>query len=243
MKVFSYPKALNELKFHYCPGCTHGIAHRILGEVLEEMNLLDRVIGVGSVGCSAYIYEHYNFDFIQAAHGRASSVATGMKRVYPDKIVFAYQGDGDMAGLGLGEAIHTAARGEKVTVLFLNNAVYGMTGGQMAPTTLVGQKTSTTPKGRDPEVAGYPIKLLDMMAILDGCVFAARAALNSPQNVVKAKKYLTQAFQYQLENKGYSIVEFLSSCPTNWGLNPINALEFIEEEMIPNYPLGIIKQV
>jgi 2-oxoglutarate ferredoxin oxidoreductase subunit beta len=242
MKVFSYPKALNELKFHYCPGCTHGIAHRILGEVLEEMDLLDRAIGVGSVGCSAYIYEHYNFDFIQAAHGRASSVATGIKRVYPDKIVFAYQGDGDMAGLGLGEAIHTAARGEKVTIIFLNNAVYGMTGGQMAPTTLVSQKTSTTPKGRDPEVAGYPMRLLDMMAILDGCVFAARAALNSPQNVVKAKNYLKQAFQYQIENKGYSIVEFLSSCPTNWGLDPIRALKFIEEEMIPSYPIGIIKQ-
>ncbi|MGB9682609.1 MAG: thiamine pyrophosphate-dependent enzyme [bacterium] len=243
MKVFGYPKALNELKFHYCPGCTHGIAHRILAEVLEEMDLLDRAIGVGSVGCSAYIYEHYNFDFIQAAHGRASSVATGIKRVYPDKIVFAYQGDGDMAGLGLGEALHTAARGEKVTVLFLNNAVYGMTGGQMAPTTLVSQKTSTTPKGRSPESAGYPMRLLDMMAVLDGCAFAARAALNSPQNVIKAKNYLKQAFQYQIENKGYSIIELLSSCPTNWGLDPIGALKFIEEEMVPRYPLGIIKQI
>jgi 2-oxoglutarate ferredoxin oxidoreductase subunit beta len=243
MKIFSYPKALNELKFHYCPGCTHGIAHRILAEVLEEMDLLDRAIGVGSVGCSAYIYEHYNFDFIQAAHGRASSVATGIKRVYPEKIVFAYQGDGDMAGLGLGEAIHTAARGERVTVLFLNNAVYGMTGGQMAPTTLVSQKTSTTPRGRSPESAGYPMRLLDMMAVLDGCAFAARAALNSPQNVIKAKNYLKQAFQCQIENKGYSIVELLSSCPTNWGLDPIGALKFIEEEMVPNYPLGIIKQV
>jgi len=243
MKIFSYPKALNELKFHYCPGCTHGIAHRILAEVLEEMDLLDRAIGVGSVGCSAYIYEHYNFDFIQAAHGRASSVATGIKRVYPEKIVFAYQGDGDMAGLGLGEAIHTAARGERVTVLFLNNAVYGMTGGQMAPTTLVSQKTSTTPRGRSPESAGYPMRLLDIMAVLDGCAFAARAALNSPQNVIKAKNYLKQAFQCQIENKGYSIVELLSSCPTNWGLDPIGALKFIEEEMVPNYPLGIIKQV
>jgi 2-oxoglutarate ferredoxin oxidoreductase subunit beta len=207
------------------------------------MDLLDRAIGVGSVGCSAYIYEHYNFDFIQAAHGRASSVATGIKRVYPEKIVFAYQGDGDMAGLGLGEAIHTAARGERVTVLFLNNAVYGMTGGQMAPTTLVSQKTSTTPRGRSPESAGYPMRLLDMMAVLDGCAFAARAALNSPQNVIKAKNYLKQAFQCQIENKGYSIVELLSSCPTNWGLDPIGALKFIEEEMVPNYPLGIIKQV
>lgn len=147
MKIFSYPKALNELKFHYCPGCTHGIAHRLLAEVLEEMGLLDKTIGVGSVGCSAYIYEHYNFDFIQAAHGRASSVATGVKRVYPDRVVFAYQGDGDMAGLGLGEAMHTAVRGEKITVVFINNAVYGMTGGQMAPTSLISQKTSTTPRG------------------------------------------------------------------------------------------------
>lgn len=242
MKVFSYPKALNELKFHYCPGCTHGIAHRILAEVLEEMNLLDRVIGVGSVGCSAYIYEHYNFDFIQAAHGRASSVATGIKRVYPDRIVFAYQGDGDMAGLGLGEAIHTAGRGERITVIFINNAVYGMTGGQMAPTTLISQKTSTTPRGRDPESAGYPLKLLDMMAVLDGCVFAARASLTSPKNVLKAKEYLRQAFQYQIENKGYSIVEFLSACPTNWGLEPIKALRYIDEVMSKYYPPGIIKQ-
>lgn len=242
MKVFAYPKALNELKFHYCPGCTHGIAHRILAEVLEEMDLLDRAIGVGSVGCSAYIYEHYRFDFIQAAHGRASSVATGIKRVYPDRIVFAYQGDGDMAGLGLGEAIHTAVRGEKITVIFINNAVYGMTGGQMAPTTLLSQKTSTTPKGRDPESAGYPLKLLDVMAVLDGCAFAARASLTSPKNVLKAKEYLKMAFQYQLDKKGYSIVEFLSACPTNWGLDPVSALRYIDEVMSKYFPPGIIKQ-
>lgn len=242
MKVFSYPKALNELRFHYCPGCTHGIAHRLLAEVLEEMELLDKAIGVGSVGCSAYIYEHYQFDFIQAAHGRASSVATGIKRVYPDKIVFAYQGDGDLAGLGLGEAIHTAVRGERITVIFINNAVYGMTGGQMAPTTLISQRTSTTPIGRDPENTGYPIRLLDMMAVSEGCVFAARAALNSPRNVLKAKEYLRTAFQYQLDKKGYSIVEFLSSCPTNWGLDPIKALKHIDEAMTKYYPLGVIKQ-
>lgn len=242
MKVFSYPKALNELRFHYCPGCTHGIAHRLLAEVLEEMELLDKAIGVGSVGCSAYIYEHYQFDFIQAAHGRASSVATGIKRVYPDKIVFAYQGDGDLAGLGLGEAIHTAVRGERITVIFINNAVYGMTGGQMAPTTLISQRTSTTPTGRDPESTGYPIRLLDMMAVSEGCVFAARAALNSPRNVLKAKEYLRTAFQYQLDKKGYSIVEFLSSCPTNWGLDSIKALKHIDEAITKYYPLGVIKQ-
>jgi len=242
MKIFSYPKALNELKFHYCPGCTHGIAHRLLAEVLEEMGLLDKTIGVGSVGCSAYIYEHYNFDFIQAAHGRASSVATGVKRVYPDRVVFAYQGDGDMAGLGLGEAMHTAVRGEKITVIFINNAVYGMTGGQMAPTSLISQKTSTTPRGRDPESAGYPIRLLDMMAVSEGCAFAARAALNSPKNVLKAKEYLRMAFQCQLDRKGYSIVEFLSTCPTNWRLDTARSLKYIDEVMSSFYPPGIIKQ-
>jgi 2-oxoglutarate ferredoxin oxidoreductase subunit beta len=242
MKIFSYPKALNELKFHYCPGCTHGIAHRLLAEVLEEMGLLDKAIGVGSVGCSAYIYEHYNFDFIQAAHGRASSVATGVKRVYPDRVVFAYQGDGDMAGLGLGEAMHTAVRGEKITVVFINNAVYGMTGGQMAPTSLISQKTSTTPRGRDPESAGYPIRLLDMMAVSEGCAFAARAALNSPKNVLKAKEYLRMAFQCQLDRKGYSIVEFLSTCPTNWRLDTARSLKYIDEVMSSFYPPGIIKQ-
>ncbi|HHV80149.1 MAG TPA: thiamine pyrophosphate-dependent enzyme [bacterium] len=242
MKIFSYPKALNELKFHYCPGCTHGIAHRLLAEVLEEMGLLDKTIGVGSVGCSAYIYEHYNFDFIQAAHGRASSVATGVKRVYPDRVVFAYQGDGDMAGLGLGEAMHTAVRGEKITVVFINNAVYGMTGGQMAPTSLISQKTSTTPRGRDPESAGYPIRLLDMMAVSEGCAFAARAALNSPKNVLKAKEYLRMAFQCQLDRKGYSIVEFLSTCPTNWRLDTARSLKYIDEVMSSFYPPGIIKQ-
>jgi 2-oxoglutarate ferredoxin oxidoreductase subunit beta len=242
MKIFSYPKALNELKFHYCPGCTHGIAHRLLAEVLEEMGLLDKAIGVGSVGCSAYIYEHYNFDFIQAAHGRASSVATGVKRVYPDRVVFAYQGDGDMAGLGLGEAMHTAVRGEKITVVFIKNAVYGMTGGQMAPTSLISQKTSTTPRGRDPESAGYPIRLLDMMAVSEGCAFAARAALNSPKNVLKAKEYLRMAFQCQLDRKGYSIVEFLSTCPTNWRLDTARSLKYIDEVMSSFYPPGIIKQ-
>jgi 2-oxoglutarate ferredoxin oxidoreductase subunit beta len=206
------------------------------------MGLLDKAIGVGSVGCSAYIYEHYNFDFIQAAHGRASSVATGVKRVYPDRVVFAYQGDGDMAGLGLGEAMHTAVRGEKITVIFINNAVYGMTGGQMAPTSLISQKTSTTPRGRDPESAGYPIRLLDMMAVSEGCAFAARAALNSPKNVLKAKEYLRMAFQCQLDRKGYSIVEFLSTCPTNWRLDTARSLKYIDEVMSSFYPPGIIKQ-
>ncbi|HRU31906.1 MAG TPA: thiamine pyrophosphate-dependent enzyme, partial [bacterium] len=183
-----------------------------------------------------------NFDFIQAAHGRASSVATGVKRVYPDRVVFAYQGDGDMAGLGLGEAMHTAVRGEKIAVVFINNAVYGMTGGQMAPTSLISQKTSTTPRGRDPESAGYPIRLLDMMAVSEGCAFAARAALNSPKNVLKAKEYLRMAFQCQLDRKGYSIVEFLSTCPTNWRLDTARSLKYIDEVMSSFYPPGIIKQ-
>jgi len=239
--VFKRPELLTENKFHYCPGCHHGIMHRLLAEVLEEFNA-ENIIGVSSVGCSVFIYDYLDIDWVAAAHGRAPAVATGVKRAKPDRLVFAYQGDGDLAAIGTGEIVHAAARGEKITAIFINNAVYGMTGGQMAPTTLMGQKTTTTPFGRSFESQGYPVKMVEMLSVLDGVAYAARVALNSPKRILEAKKVLKKAFMVQKEGLGFSLIEVLSACPTNWGVSPVEALKWVEEKMIPYYPLGEYKK-
>ncbi|MGE5550983.1 MAG: thiamine pyrophosphate-dependent enzyme [Bacteroidota bacterium] len=241
-KVFGRPASLTRKTLSYCPGCTHGIVHRLVAECLDEMEARDRTIGVAPVGCAVFAYDFFDLDMHQAAHGRAPAVATGIKRVLPDRIVFAYQGDGDLASIGMAEIVHAAARGEKITVVFINNAIYGMTGGQMAPTTLVGQKTTTSPAGRDPEKAGYPIRVCELLATLPGAVYLARVSVHNPKNVLAAKAAIKRAFAIQEEGRGFSLVEVLSSCPTNWGMTPIEALKWIEEKMIPYYPLGTFRQ-
>jgi len=241
-KVFSRPKALADVKMNFCPGCSHGIVVRLIAELIDEFELLEDTIGVCPVGCSVFIYEFFNCDMHQASHGRAPAVATGVKRVHPDKFVFSYQGDGDLASIGTAEIVHAATRGEKISVIFINNAVFGMTGGQMAPTTLIGQKTTTSPYGRDPEVAGYPIRICEMLAQLEGSAYIARVAVNSPKRVIQAKRAIKKAFQTQLDNKGFSLIEVLSTCPTNWGLSPIEAGKWLEENMIPYYPLKVFKE-
>ncbi|ABB15248.1 thiamine pyrophosphate-dependent enzyme [Carboxydothermus hydrogenoformans] len=238
--MFKRPALLTEKNFHYCPGCHHGIMHRLLAEVLEEFNP-EETIGVSSVGCSVFIYDYIDIDWVAAAHGRAPAVATGVKRVKPDRLVFTYQGDGDLAAIGTGEIVHAAARGEKITAIFINNAVYGMTGGQMAPTTLTGQKTTTTPEGRNPAHQGYPVKMVEMLSVLDGVAYAARVALNTPKRILEAKKALRKAFKVQRANLGFSIIEVLSACPTNWGVSPVEALKWVDEKMIAYYPLGEYK--
>lgn len=241
MKVASRPKCLTDQHFSYCPGCTHGIGTRLVAEALDELGVIDRTVGVLSVGCSVMLYKFIDCDFIQAPHGRAPAVATGVKRALPDRTVFAYQGDGDMAAIGTAEIVHAAARGEKITIFFLNNAIYGMTGGQMAPTTLEGQVTTTTPTGRDPALAGYPIRMAEMLATLDGSAYIARVALNNPKNVRAAKRAIRKAFEVQEAGLGFSLVEVLSTCPTNWGAKPVDALKLIDEQMLPIYPLGEFK--
>ncbi|SMC55594.1 thiamine pyrophosphate-dependent enzyme [Sporomusa malonica] len=240
-KIFSRPKGLKDVPFHYCPGCHHGIIHRLVAEVLDELDVRDRAIGVAPVGCSVLSYEYFNFDAFEAAHGRAPAVATGVKRVHPDAVVFTYQGDGDLAAIGCAEIVHAAARGEKITTIFVNNATYGMTGGQMAPTTLVGQVTNTSPYGRNAESAGYPIKISEMLSTLEGAKFIARVAINTPGNMAKAKAAIKKAFELQLSGDGFGLVEILSTCPTNWGMSPIEAAKWLEENMIPYYPLGVYK--
>ncbi|SHH19255.1 thiamine pyrophosphate-dependent enzyme [Tepidibacter thalassicus] len=236
--VFKKTEGLTEKQTHYCPGCTHGIIHRLVGEVLEELGVLGDAIGVAPVGCSVLAYDYFNCDMHEAAHGRAPAVATGVKRVHPDKVVFTYQGDGDLASIGIAEIVHAAARGEKITTIFVNNAIYGMTGGQMAPTTLPGQKATTAPLGRDVELAGNPIRMSEMLATLDGAVFVERVAVNNPTNIRKAKKAIKRAFETQISGKGFSIVEVLSTCPTNWGMHPVDAIKWLEENMMPYYQLG-----
>ncbi|WP_422484454.1 thiamine pyrophosphate-dependent enzyme [Gudongella sp. DL1XJH-153] len=236
--IFEKTKGLTDKPTHYCPGCTHGIIHRIVAEVLEEMDLLDEAIGVAPVGCSVLAYDYFNVDMHEAAHGRAPAVATGIKRVHPNNFVFTYQGDGDLASIGTAEIIHAAHRGEKFTTIFVNNAIYGMTGGQMAPTTLIGQKTTTSPYGRDEATTGKPIKMSELLATIDGAKFVERVAVNTPANVRKAKKAIKEAFKVQLDGKGFGIVEVLSTCPTNWGLTPVEAMKWLEKDMIPYYPLG-----
>ncbi len=239
--VFEKTKGLTDAITHYCPGCTHGISHRIVGEVLEEFEVLGKTVGIASVGCSVMSYDYFNVDMIQAPHGRAPAVATGVKRVLPDNIVFTYQGDGDLAAIGTGEVVHAAARGENITVIFINNGTYGMTGGQMAPTTLLSQVTQTTPKGRDKNNDGFPIRICEMLSTLEGVVYAERTALDSPKGVMQTKRAVKKAFKSQIEKKGFSIVEILSTCPTNWGLTAVESLKWVKKEMTDYYPLGIYK--
>ncbi|MBE3584666.1 MULTISPECIES: thiamine pyrophosphate-dependent enzyme [Desulfofundulus] len=241
-KVFTRPRSLKDIPTHYCPGCTHGIVHRLVAEVIDELEIFDRTIGVAPVGCSVFAYNYFDCDMFQASHGRAPAVATGIKRVLPDRVVFTYQGDGDLAAIGTGEIVHAAARGEKFTVIFINNAIYAMTGGQMAPTTLLGQKTTTTPYGRDKDINGYPVKISEMLSVLDGTAYVARVSVHDPAHVIKARKAIKRAFEVQLAGLGFSLVEVLSACPTNWGLSPAEALKWLAENMIPYYPLGEYKK-
>ncbi len=241
--VYKKSKMLTDTPFHYCPGCTHGIAHKLVAEVLEEMGAEGNVVGVAPVGCAVFAYKYFNCDMQEAAHGRAPAVATGIKRVLPDRFVFAYQGDGDLASIGMAEIVHAATRGEKITVIFINNAIYGMTGGQMAPTTLEGQKATTCIYGRNPEVNGHPIKMCELLATLTGPSYIARGALTDPANVRKAKKMIKTAFEHQAQKKGFSFVELLSSCPTNWGMTTEQALEYVKTDMQNLYPLGVFKEV
>lgn len=240
-KVFGKPEALQDRVLHYCPGCTHGIIHRLVAEVIDELGIREKTIGIAPVGCSVTAYNYFNCDMQQAAHGRAPAVATGIKRVLPDSIVFSYQGDGDLASIGTAEIVHAANRGEKITVIFVNNAIYGMTGGQMAPTTLPGQKTTTSPFGRDVNTMGYPVKMTELLNTLEAPVFLARVSSHDPKNVNKAKEAIKKAFEYQVQGKGFSMVEVLSTCPTNWGLAPVEALKWLETNMIPQFPLGVVR--
>jgi 2-oxoglutarate ferredoxin oxidoreductase subunit beta len=235
--VYARPKAFTDVSTHYCPGCTHGVAHRLIAEVLDEMRLTEKTIGVAPVGCSVFAYNYFDTDFVEAAHGRAPAMATGIKRVMPDRIVFTYQGDGDMASIGMAEIMHAAGRGENITVIFINNAIYGMTGGQMAPTTLPGQKTTSSPLGRDVELQGYPLHMSEMIGKMDGAGYVVRRSLHDPANIRKAKKAIRIAFETQLRGLGFSMVELLSTCPTNWGITPVESLTWVEEHMVPVYPL------
>jgi len=239
--VFEYTKGMNRVVTNFCPGCTHGISHRLITETLEEMGMLGKTIGCGPIGCAVMAHRFMNVDMCECAHGRAPAVASGIKRVHPDNLVFTYQGDGDLASIGTAEIIHAAARGENVTTFFINNAIYGMTGGQMAPTTLMGQKATTAQSGRIKELSGLPIRVSELLATLDGAVYVERVALNSPGNVNKAKKAVQKAFDVQSKKLGFSFVEFVSTCPTNWGLSPIAAMDFMKEKMLPFYPLGVFK--
>ena len=240
-KVFGRPESLADMPTHYCPGCHHGIVHRLVAEALDELKVMDKAIGVASVGCSVLAYDYFNVDMVGAAHGRAPAVATGVKRVHPDGVVFTYQGDGDLAAIGTAEIVHAAARGEKITTIFVNNAIYGMTGGQMAPTTLVNQVTTTSPYGRKLESAGMPIRMTEMLATLDGAKYLARVAVNTPANMAKAKAAIKKAFEIQIAGLGFSLVEVLSICPTNWGMSPIEAVGWMEKNMMPYYPLGVFR--
>ena len=241
--VFQKTSMLTDTPFHYCPGCTHGIIHRLVAEVLEELGVGDTAIGIAPVGCAVFAYNYFNCDMMEAAHGRAPACATGAKRVHPDKVVFTYQGDGDLASIGAAEIVHAAARGEKITTIFVNNAIYGMTGGQMAPTSLPGQITTTSPYGRDTAHCGFPVKMSEMLAQLDGPAYIERVSVHDVPHVVAAKKAIRKAFEAQIAGKGFSMVEVLSTCPTNWGLTPQEALKWLKENMIPQFPLGVYKEV
>ena len=241
MVVFDRPHALADVPLHYCPGCTHGIIHRLVAEALDELGIEGRTIGVAPVGCSVFAYNYFNCDMVQAAHGRAPAVATGVKRADPNNIVFTYQGDGDLASIGTCETVHAAARNENITIIFVNNGIYGMTGGQMAPTSLPGQVTQTSPYGRDPQTVGYPVKVVEMLSQLDGASYLERVAVNNVKNIKVAKKAIKKAFQNQMEGKGFSLIEVLSACPTYWSLEPTKALERLENTVMPYYPLGVYK--
>lgn len=239
--VYSRPDSLSHTPTHYCPGCTHGVAHRLIAEVLDEMGIREKTIGVAPVGCSVFAYNYFDCDFVEAAHGRAPAMATGIKRVLPDRIVFTYQGDGDLASIGMAEIMHAAGRGENLTVIFINNAIYGMTGGQMAPTTLPGQKTTSSPTGRDVEQAGFPLRMAEVLATMDGVGYSVRRSMHDPKNIRQAKKAIRTAFEVQKRGLGFAIVELLSTCPTNWGMTPTQALQWVEDHMIPVFPLGDYK--
>lgn len=241
--VFKKTSMLTDTPFHYCPGCTHGIIHRLVAEVLEELGVGETAIGIAPVGCAVFAYNYFNCDMMEAAHGRAPACATGAKRVHPDKVVFTYQGDGDLASIGAAEIVHAAARGEKITTIFVNNAIYGMTGGQMAPTSLPGQITTTSPYGRDTAHCGFPVKMSEMLSQLNGPAYIERVSVHDVPHVIAAKKAIKKAFEAQIEGKGFSMVEVLSTCPTNWGLTPQEALKWLEENMIPQFPLGVYKEV
>ena len=240
-QVFSRPKSLKDVQTHFCPGCQHGTIHRLVAEALDCFDIRERTIGIASVGCSVFLYSYFDIDVVESPHGRAPAVATGVKRARPDSIVFTYQGDGDLAAIGTSEIIHAANRGEAITVIFVNNTTYGMTGGQMAPTTMPGQKTSTSPEGRDINNDGAPFRMAELLSNLDGVAFSARVAVNSPKNVLQAKKMIKTAFRYQVEGRGFSFIEALSTCPTNWGMNPLQANQRLTDEMIPYFPLGVYK--
>lgn len=242
MVVFEKPKSLLDVSMHYCPGCTHGIVHRLVAQAIDELGIEGKAVGIAPVGCSVMAYNYFACDMIEAAHGRAPAVATGVKRSNPDGlVVFTYQGDGDLASIGMAETVHAAARNENITIIFINNAIYGMTGGQMAPTSLPGQVTQTSPYGRDVKACGFPVKVSEMLSTLDGPEYITRVAVNNVKNVKEAGKAIKKAFQNQIEGKGFSLVEVISSCPTNWGMTPKKALEWIDEKMIPYYPLGVYK--
>ena len=239
--VFQKPKSLTNAPMHYCPGCTHGIIHRLVAECLDELGVEGKAVGVAPVGCAVMAYDYFSCDMIQSPHGRAPAIATGVKRAVPGSVVFTYQGDGDLAAIGTAETVHAATRGENITVVFVNNAIYGMTGGQMAPTSLPNQITQTTPYGRDVHTAGYPIRVCELLSTLDGTAYAERVTVDCVKNVLKAKKALKKAFQTQIDGLGFSIVEFVSTCPTNWGFTPNEALGWLRENMLPYYPLGVYK--
>ena len=241
--IFKKPDSINNKNFTYCPGCHHGIIHRIVGEVIDELGIRERAAIVAPVGCSVFAFEFFNIDGTQAAHGRAPAVATGIKRTNPNMIVFTYQGDGDLAAIGTAEIVHAAARRENITVIFVNNAIYGMTGGQMAPTTIIGQKSTTTPFGRSAKANGFPIRMSEMLSQLEGPVYIERTAVYTPQLVMKTKKAIKKAFQNQIDGKGFSMVEVLSTCPTNWGVSPVKAESWLKENMLPYYPLGVYKDI
>ncbi|MBR4874694.1 MAG: 2-oxoglutarate oxidoreductase [Clostridia bacterium] len=238
-QVFKRPHALIDVPLHYCPGCTHGIVHRLVAEVLDELGIEGNTIGVAPVGCAVFAYDYFNCDMQEAAHGRAPAVATGIKRVHPDKVVFTYQGDGDLAAIGTAETVHAAARGENITIIFINNAIYGMTGGQMAPTTLPGQVTQTSPYGRDTKTQGHPLRVSEMLATTSGAAYIERVTVDCVKNVNRAKKAIKKAFETQIAGKGFSLVEVVSTCPTNWGMSPDEALNWLRENMLPYYPLGV----
>ena len=239
--VYSRPQSLTSMVTHYCPGCTHGVIHRLIAEVLDELNIREKTIGVAPVGCSVFAYNYFDCDFAVAAHGRAPAMATGIKRVHPDRVVFAYQGDGDLAAIGTAEIVHASTRGENLTVIFVNNAVYGMTGGQMAPTTLPGMPTTSSPKGRDVETMGFPVKVCELLSTTSGATYIARRSVHDPGHINQTKKAIKTAFKVQMSEMGFSLVEVLSSCPVNWGKTPAEALKFVKEAMIPYYPLGDFK--
>lgn len=239
--VFEKPKALTDAPFHYCPGCTHGIIHRLVAEAIDELGIVGKTVGVAPVGCAVMAYDYFACDMVEAAHGRAPAVATGLKRAMPENIIFTYQGDGDLASIGMAETVHAATRNENITIIFVNNAIYGMTGGQMAPTSLPGQVTQTSPYGRDVKTAGMPIKISELLSALDAPYYIERVAVNNVKNIKTAKKAILKAFKNQVEGKGFSLIEVVSTCPTNWGMTPAKALQWVDEKMIPYYPLGVYK--